>query len=175
MRKPDSAVGEGLKPETEDGMLCRRHEPLDEERMKKTLVMISMALVGMAIAGGVGYRTGCNNATDWLLQQEMSGNLINLSTDIKVAEFLKTNQKEKAEEFLENLIDVHVSSLGVQANQKPFAPMRKEILESINDAKTYRMKWTSPSHKVSENLRRGVDAAFRNDNVQPRGGTQSAR
>lgn len=90
----------------------------------------------------------------------MSGNLINLSTDIKVAEFLKTNQKEKAEEFLENIIDVHVSSLGVQVNQKSFAPMRKEIIESIKDAKAYRMKWTSPDHRVNENLKRGVDAAF---------------
>jgi hypothetical protein len=105
----------------------------------------------------------------------MSGNLINLSTDIKVAGLLKANEKEKAEELLENLIDVHVSSLGVQVNQKSFAPIRKEILESIRDAKTYRMKWTSPTHKINENLKRGVDAAFGMNNLQPGGGTQSAR
>jgi len=143
--------------------------------MKKNMVKLAIVLIGILIAGMIGYRAGCNNATDLLLLQEMSGNLINLSTALKVAGLLKANQKEKAEEFLENLIDVHISSLGVQANQKPFAPMRKEILESIQDAKAYRMKWTSPKHKVNENLKRGVDAAFGMDNVQPGGGTQSAR
>jgi hypothetical protein len=143
--------------------------------MKNNLVWIGIVLVGMMVAGTIGYRAGCNNATDLLLLQEMSGNLINLSTDIKVAGLLKANQKEKAEDLLENLMDVHVSSLGVQVNQKSFAPMRKEILESIREAKLYRMKSTSPTHKVNENLKRGVDAAFEMVSVQPSGGTQSAR
>jgi hypothetical protein len=128
--------------------------------MKKNLLKLAIIAVGILVAGMVGYRVGCNNATDLLLLQEMSGNLANLTTDVKVAGFLKANQKEKAEELLENLIDVHVSSLGVQINQKPYAPMREEILQSIKEAKSYRTKWSSQSHRVNENLKRGVDAAF---------------
>lgn len=133
---------------------------LYEENMKKNLLLLAVALVGIWVATMIGYRLGYNKAADFFLQQEMSNNLTNLSADIKIAELLKTNQKEKVEELLENLIDVHVSSLGVQVNQKSFAPMRIEILESIKEAKAYRTKWTSPDHRVNENLKRGVDAAF---------------
>lgn len=62
----------------------------------------------------------------------MEGSLMTLRSNIKIAELLKKNQKEKAEEFLETLIDVDVSSLGVEVNMKPYAPIRKEMLQSIN-------------------------------------------
>lgn len=123
----------------------------------------------------LGYRAGRKKATDFFLQQYMEGNLTTLRTKIKVAELLKTNQNEKAEELLETLIDVDVSSLGVEVNMKPYAPIRQEILQSIKEAKAYREKWSSPTHKVNVNLKRGVDAAFKMDAVQPGGGTQSAR
>lgn len=128
--------------------------------MKKNLLLVAIVLVGIWVVAMIGYRVGCNKAADFFLRQEMSSNLTNLSTDIKLAGLLKANQKEKTEELLENLIDVHVSSLGVQVNQKSFAPMRKEILESIKEARAYRTKWTSPDHRVNENLKRGVNAAF---------------
>ena len=128
--------------------------------MKKNLLLLAVALVGIWVATMIGYRLGCNKAADFFLQQELSSNLTNLSANIKIAELLQTNQKEKAEELLENLIDACVSSLGVQVNQKSFAPMRIEILESIKEAEVYRTKLTSPDHRVNENLKRGVDAAF---------------
>jgi hypothetical protein len=124
------------------------------------MVLLSVILAGIWVYTMVGYRNRSNRAVDFFIRQEMSSNLISLSTDIKVAELLKTNQKEKAEELLEKIIDAHVSSLGVQVNQKPYAPMRQEILQSIKEAKAYRTKWTSPDHRVHENLKHGIDAAF---------------
>jgi hypothetical protein len=127
--------------------------------MKKWLILAA-ALVGMWVCVMLGYRAGSTKAADFFFRQEMSSNLVSLHTDIKVAGFLKANQKEKAEELLENVIDAHVSSLGVQVNQKPYAPIRQEILQAIHEAKAYRTKWTSPEHRVNENLKRGVNAAF---------------
>ncbi len=143
--------------------------------MIKTLLKVAAVLVGMWVLVMLGYRAGVNKTADYFLRQEMGNELTSLRTDIKVAELLKANQKEKAEELLENLIDVNVSSLGVQMNQKAFAPMRQEIMTSINEAKAYRTKLTSPTHSVNKNLKSGVDAAFGMDNVQPGGGTQPAR
>jgi hypothetical protein len=120
-------------------------------------------------------RAQTTKTVDFFIRQEMNSNLITLRTHIKVAQLLKSNQKEKAEELLENMIDVHVSSLGVQVNQKPYAPMRQEILQSIEEAKAYRAKWTSPTHSVNENLKRGMEAAFGMVSAQPRGGTQPSR
>jgi hypothetical protein len=128
--------------------------------MIKRMLKIAAILVGMWVLIMVGYRAGSNKAADYFLRQAMESELTSLRTNIKVAEQLKTNQKEKAEELLENLIDVNVSSLGVQVNQKTFAPMRQEMLASINEAKAYRTKWTAPTHTVNKNLKSGVDAAF---------------
>ncbi|MDD2272626.1 MAG: hypothetical protein PHP95_13415 [Desulfuromonadaceae bacterium] len=143
--------------------------------MIKTILKIAAILFGMWVLILVGYRVGSQKTSDYFLRQAMESELTSLRTNIKVAEQLKSNQKEKAEELLETLIDVDVSSLGVQVNQKTFAPMRKEILASINEAKVYRTKWTSPTHTVNKNLKSGVDAAFGMDNVQLGGGTQLAR
>lgn len=109
--------------------------------MKKTLLQFVIALVGIWVSAMIGYRVGSNKSADFFLRQEMSSNLNELSSDIKVAGILKSNQKEKAEELLDVLIDVRVSSLVLQADQKSFAPMRKEILDSIMEAKIYRTKW----------------------------------
>jgi hypothetical protein len=128
--------------------------------MIKRMLKIAAILVGMWVLIMVGYRVGSNKAADYFLRQALESELTSLRTNIKVAEQLKTNQKEKAEELLETLIDVDVSSLGVQVNQKTFAPMRQEMLASINEAKAYRTKWTSPTHTVNKKLKSGVDAAF---------------
>lgn len=143
--------------------------------MKKTLLKIAAALVGMWVFLFLGYLAGSKKASDLFLRQYMEGSLTTLRTRIKVAELLKTNQKEKAEELLETFIDVDVSTLGVEAKLKPYAPIRQEILQTLKKAKAYRTKWTAPTHKVNKNLKRGVDAAFAMDNVQPGGDTQPAR
>jgi len=128
--------------------------------MKKTWLVISISVIGMCAFALAGYWVGCTKTTDSLLLLEMLSSQTSLRTCIKTAEILKANQKEKAEELLENLIDVHVSSLGVQVHQKSYAPIRQEMIQSIREAKEYRNKWPSPNHKVNENLKRGVDAAF---------------
>lgn len=143
--------------------------------MIKNLLKIAAILVGMWVFIMIGYSVGSRKTSDYFLRQYMEGNLTNLHSKIKVAELLKTNQKEKAEELLETLIDVDVSSLGVEVNLKPYTPIRQEILQTIKETKTYRTKWTSPTHAVNKNLKSGVDAAFGMDNVQPGGGTQPAR
>lgn len=142
--------------------------------IKKILYIIAL-LVGMWVLIMIGYSVGSRKTSNYFLSQYMEGSLSNLHSKIKVAELLKTNQKEKAEELLETLIDVDVSSLGVEVNLKPYTPIRQEILQSIKEAKAYRTKWTSPTHTVNKNLKRGVDAAFGLDNVQPGGGTQPTR
>jgi hypothetical protein len=76
-------------------------------------------------------------------------------------ELLKTNQKEKAEELLETLIDLRVSSLSVHAANRKFDPEGQKIIDSIHKAKSYRQKYTSPTHKINENLKSGVEAAFK--------------
>ena len=139
------------------------------------LLKFTIVLIGMLATTILGYRIGFNKATDYFLRQVMSSNLTNLTSYIKVAELLKTNQKEKSEELLEKFIDVQLSYLGPQVNQKAFKPVRQEIIQSIKEAKEYRIKWTSSTHQVNANLKRGVDAAFSADNVQPGGGTQPAR
>lgn len=143
--------------------------------MIKKLLCIIAILVGMWVLIMIGYSVGSRKTSNYFLSQHMEGSLSNLHSKIKVAELLKTNQKEKAEELLETLIDVDVSSLGVEVNMKPYAPIRQEILQLIKETKAYRTKWTSPTHTVNKNLKRGVDAAFGIDSVQPGGGTQPAR
>jgi len=128
--------------------------------MIKKMLKIAAILGGMWLLIMVGYRLGVNKAADFYLRQAMENELSSLRTNIMVAEQLKTNQKEKTEELLETLIDVNVSSLGVQVNLKSFAPLRQEMLASINEAKVYRTKWTSPTHTVNKHLKSGVDAAF---------------
>lgn len=143
--------------------------------MKKRTVLLTALVIGIWICIMLVQRSLTTKTVNFFVRQEMSSNLISLRTHIKVAELLKTNQKEKAEELLENMIDIHVSSLGVQVNQKPYAPMRQEILQSIKEAKAYRAKWTSPTHRVHENLKGGINAAFGMVSAQPRSGTQSVR
>jgi hypothetical protein len=143
--------------------------------MIKKMLRIIAILVGMWVLIMIGYSVGSKKTSDYFLRQYMEGNLTNLHSKIKVAELLKTNQRDKAEELLETLIDVDVSSLGVEVNLKLYTPIRQEILQAIKETKTYRTKWTSPTHAVNKNLKSGVDAAFGMDNVQPGGGTQSAR
>ncbi|HIJ97257.1 MAG TPA: hypothetical protein HPP94_16290 [Desulfuromonadales bacterium] len=135
--------------------------------MIKKLLKVAAILVGMWVLIFLGYRVGSQKATDYFLRQYMEGNLTTLRSKIKVAELLKTDQKEKAEELLETLIDVDVSSLGAEVNLKPYVPIRQEILQTVKEAKAYRTKWTSPTHAVNKNLKRGVDAAFGMDSVQP--------
>ena len=143
--------------------------------MIKSLLRIIAILVGMWVLIMIGYSVGSKKTSDYFFREYVEGNLTTLRSKIKIAELLKTNQKEKAEELLETLIDVGVSSLGVEVNLKPYTPIRKEILQTITEAKAYRTKWTSPTHTVNKNLKRGVDAAFGLDNVQPGSGTQPAR
>ncbi|MDD5277856.1 MAG: hypothetical protein PHR16_17500 [Methylovulum sp.] len=143
--------------------------------MIKEMLKIAATLVGMWVLVMIGYSVGSRKTSDYFLRQYMESNLTTLRSKIKVAELLKTNQKEKAEELLETLIDVDVSSLGVEVNLKPYGPIRQEILQTVQEAKAYRTKWTSPTHTVNKNLKRGVDAAFGMENVQPGGGTQPAR
>ena len=74
--------------------------------MMKKMLKIAAILVGMWVLIMVGYRVGSNKAADYFLRQAMESELTSLRTNIKVAEQLKTNQKEKTEELLETLIDV---------------------------------------------------------------------
>jgi hypothetical protein len=119
--------------------------------------------VALAIytSGVIGYRLGSIRTMNELFKLELGSGMASLSTNLKVAELLKTNQKEKAEELLENMIDVEVSSLGVHAGNPQFEATRQKIIDSIHKAKDYRQRYSSPTHKINENLRSGVEAAFK--------------
>ncbi|RII24943.1 MAG: hypothetical protein CXR31_15725 [Geobacter sp.] len=128
----------------------------------RTKILIGCAIIlAIYTSGVIGYRLGRVRTMGALFQLEIGTEMASLSTDLKVAELLKTNQKEKAEELLENLIDVRVSSLGIQAANREFEPIRGKIIDSIHKAKNYRQQYTSPTHKINENQKSGVEAAFR--------------
>ena len=129
--------------------------------MRKIILIGCAILLAIYTSAVIGYRVGSARTIDSLLQFEIGSDIALLKTNLKVAELLKTNQREKAEELLENLIDLHVSSLGVQANNKQFLSVRQKSIDAIHDAKDYRQKHTSPSHKINDNLRPGVEAAFK--------------
>lgn len=128
----------------------------------RTKILIACAVVlAIFTSGVIGYRVGNARKIEDLFQLEIGADMASLSTDVKVAELLKTNQKEKAEELLENLIDLRVSSLSVHAANRKFDPTRRKIIESILKARDYRQRYTSPTHKINENLKSDVEAAFK--------------
>jgi hypothetical protein len=54
-----------------------------------------------------------------------------------------------------------VSSLSVHAANRKFDPTGIKIIESIHKARDYRQRYTSPTHKINENLKSDVRAAFK--------------
>jgi hypothetical protein len=105
----------------------------------------------------LGYRVGSQKAVDQLLKYNIGTSQIELRSNLKLAELLKMNQKEKTEELLEKFIDQQVINLGFQANNKTFTAARKDIIDAIHDAREYRQKWPSPNHKPDESTRKGLE------------------
>lgn len=126
----------------------------------KILITCAVALA-IYTSGVIGYRVGSIRTMDELFKLELGTGMASLSTNLKVAELLKNNQKEQAEELLEKLIDMEVSSLGVHAGNPHFKATRQKIVDSIHKAKDYRQRYPSPTHKINENLKSGVEAAFK--------------
>lgn len=128
----------------------------------RTNILFGCAIVlAIYTAGVIGYRIGNARTMEAIFQLEIGSEMASLSTDVNVAELLKTNQKEKAEELLETLIDLRVSSLSVHAANRKFDPEGQKIIDLIHKAKNYRQRYTSPTHKVNENLKSSVEDAFK--------------
>ena len=126
----------------------------------KVLVTCAVALA-IYISGAIGYRVGSIRTMTELFKLELGTGMASLNTNLKVAELLKNNQKEQAEELLEKLIDMEVSSLGVHAGNPQLESTKQKIIDSIHKAKDYRQRYPSPTHKINENLKSNVEAAFK--------------
>jgi|SRR6185369_3388741 len=129
--------------------------------MNRKTIWIVLIVVGFCLSGIAGAYVGSNTIAKSLLMSELGTSVTSLNSNLKVIELLKKNEKEKAEELLENLIDVDVSSMGVHAGNKFFTQNRNEIIEAIHRAKAFRSKWPNASHTINPNLRNGVEAAFK--------------
>lgn len=137
-------------------------QPLYGRNEMRIKILIACAVVlAIFTSGVIGYRVGNTLKIEDLFQLKIGADMASLSTDVKVAELLKTNQKEKAEEFLENLIDLRVSALSVHAANRKLNPTGKKIIESIHKARDYRLRYTSPTHKINENIKSDLEAAFK--------------
>jgi hypothetical protein len=129
--------------------------------MRLKILITCAVTLAIYTAGVIGYRVGSFRAMDELFKLELGTGMASLSTNLKVAELLKSNQKEQAEELLERLIDMEVSSLGIHARNPQFESTKQKIIDSIHKAKDYRQRYPSPTHKINENLKSDVEAAFK--------------
>jgi hypothetical protein len=113
------------------------------------------------VCGAIGFRYGATRATDVFLITDTMAKGVDVGAFVTLGELIKTKKTDKAEELIENLIDADVSYLGGQANKKPLADIKSDIIASIHKAKSYRQKFTSPDHKIRDSFKTGVDAAFK--------------
>lgn len=125
--------------------------------MKKRIFILIGLLVLMYACLRVGYHIGTTKGFYTFFNENIDGSSIEIGLQVKTLEMLKKGEVEKAEEFLEKLMDNELGFLGVSAENKHLKDKEK-LLEAIRTAKTYRE--TYPGHKVQSTMNSGVVKAF---------------
>jgi len=108
--------------------------------MKRKVFWIILFLIGFVVSGFIGTLKGSTALTKLILEKDLGTNITELNCDLKVLDLLKRNEKGKAEELLENIIDHHISNLGEQAKDEFYSKSRADIMDAIQRAKSYRSK-----------------------------------
>jgi pyoverdine/dityrosine biosynthesis protein Dit1 len=125
--------------------------------MKKKVLLLSIILLLMYVSFTVGLRIGGTKAFNGFFNEHVNDSATDVELKVKTLEMLKKGDTEKAEEFIELLLDNNLGFLGVTAENKGLKDKAK-VLEAIKTAKRYREKY--PGHKAHPNLNTGVLKAF---------------
>jgi len=125
--------------------------------MNNKVLKFAVILLGVCLSLGTGIYIGATRTLDFYFNEDVNSSATELSAKIKTLEMIKKGEIEKAGEFLEGFVDVHLGSLGVSAQNKLLKDKSK-LLDAIQKAKEYRKK--NPGHKINPTLNNSVVNAF---------------
>jgi parvulin-like peptidyl-prolyl isomerase len=125
--------------------------------MKSKIIWVMVFVLACGLSGVVGAFVGAKS----LLVGDVGTYVTALNGDLAVIKLLKINQKDKAEELLEDMIDHYVSYLGEQAKDELYAKSRNDIIEVIHKARAYRSRIPGSKHVPEPSLKNSVDTAFK--------------
>ena len=125
--------------------------------MKIKIFVVVGILLLMYVSFRVGLQYGGTRTFNAFFNQNVNSTATEIGLKVRTLEMLKKGEVEKAEDFLERLIDNDLGFLGVSADNKHLKDKR-ELLEAISTAKRYRD--THPEHKVEPSLSAGVIKAY---------------
>jgi len=126
--------------------------------MKKNILEIFLLLIFVGVSFVAGVRVGQKKGFDAYFNQDVSATATLLGAKVETLEMIKKGEIDKAGEYIEKFVDNDLGYLGVNAQNKLLKD-KKQLLEAIQQAKTYREKY--PGHTVNPTMSSGVANAFK--------------
>ncbi len=129
-----------------------------EKTMKNTILTVFLLLLFVGLSFVAGIHIGQKRGFVAYFNQDVSTTATLLGAKVKALEMIKKGEIDKAEEYIEKFVDNDLGYLGVNVQNKLLKD-KKQLLEAIQQAKTYREKY--PGHTVNQTLSPGVTNAFK--------------
>lgn len=129
--------------------------------MKSRVLYIFLFLISVLVAGAFGFYSGSRFTQQKLAVYFQRLDFISygneLKSQVKLLELIQKKENQKAQQFIEKIMDVNMASLSIYANT-PSAERNKEIIIAIRQVKDYRKR--HPGHQVSPTLSESVQRAL---------------